>query len=52
MRVKYIPTGKTHTITAAMADQWRKAGFHFEIIEADEKPQAIKDKEVKKETKE
>lgn len=47
MIVLYKPTGKRHTITAETAEQWRKAGFNFEVIEADEKPKAIKEREPK-----
>lgn len=47
MTVIYIPTGKQHTITAATAEIWHKAGFNFKVIEADEKPKAIKEREPK-----
>ena len=47
MIVIYKPTGKRHTITPQMAEQWRKAGFHFEIVQAEDKPKAIKEREPK-----
>ena len=47
MIVIYKPTGRKHTIKPQTAEQWRKAGFDFEIIEAEEKPKAIKEREPK-----
>lgn len=45
MKVLYKETGKIHEINNATFEAWKKAGFNVEVVQVDEKPKAIKDRE-------
>lgn len=45
MRVLYKPTNKIHNIDSKTLESWRNAGFNVQVLESEEKPKAIKERE-------